>query len=173
MLIKAVAQLVDHNPDLRERLRSVIVGDGPQLTELRNLVNKLGLQEIVFWPGKRQDIDELLRSMNIFVLPSLNEGISNTILESMVTGLPIIATEVGGNPELIADGETGSLVPANNTDAIVEAIKRYVYDPRLTESHGRAARDRAVRLFSLRAMIESYGQLYDRLLSNSSRAPIS
>jgi sugar transferase (PEP-CTERM/EpsH1 system associated) len=173
MLIKAVAQLVDHNPDLRERLRSVIVGDGPQLTELRNLVNKLGLQEIVFLPGKRQDIDELLRSMNIFVLPSLNEGISNTILESMVTGLPIIATEVGGNPELIADGETGSLVPANNTDAIVEAIKRYVYDPRLTESHGRAARDRAVRLFSLRAMIESYGQLYDRLLSNSSRAPIS
>jgi sugar transferase (PEP-CTERM/EpsH1 system associated) len=170
LLVRAVALLVDHSPDVRERVRLVIVGDGPQLKELHDLVDKLGLHEIVFFPGKRQDIDELLRSMDIFVLPSCNEGISNTILESMVTGLPVIAAEVGGNPELIVDGETGWLIPANSADAIVEALQRYLDNPRLTESHGRAGRDRAVRLFSLQAMVQSYVQLYDRLLSSSSVA---
>jgi len=166
-LIAAVARMIESEPTLGSRLRLVIVGDGPLLSEYRQLVTKLGLQAIVWLPGTRDDIAALLRSMHLFILPSRNEGISNTILESMSTGLPVIASNIGGNPELVSDGESGFLISVNDTDAIIEAIERYLQDRSLMVSHGRAARERVINLFGLQAMVESYGQLYDRLLSTS------
>ena len=156
----------------RDALRLVIVGDGPESNKLEELVVELGLKDIVYMPGKKTNIAELLRSMRLFVLPSRNEGISNTILESMSTGLPVIATDVGGNPELVADGESGSLVAANDVEALADAIERYLQAPVLVESHGQAARDRAVQLFSLTAMVHSYERLYDRLLGKKAATRI-
>lgn len=164
LLIRAFAKVVARRSSDQSALRLVIVGDGPEMKHLRNLVAELGLEDIVLLTGRRTDISELLRSMRLFVLPSKNEGISNTVLESMATGLPVIATGVGGSPELVVDGETGFLVSPNDLDALEAAIDRYLSNPKLVQSHGRAARERVVRVFGLRTMLESYKQLYDRLL---------
>lgn len=165
LLLHAFAKLAADGARFHDTLRMVIVGDGPELQRLRNLASELGVQDIVLMPGKRTDIANLLRAMHLFVLPSRNEGISNTILESMSTGLPVIASDVGGNPELISDGENGALVPANDVDALAAAIERYLDDPALVDAHGAAARERAVRHFSLSAMVQSYQRMYDRMLS--------
>ena len=98
--------------------------------------------------------------MDVFVLGSFREGISNTVLEAMATGLPVVATDTGGNRELVVDGVTGALVPPGDSDSLAAAICRYVDDERLCELHGRASRKRAVERFSLDAMVTSYGELY-------------
>ena len=164
-LIDAMAQVNERDPGVGQKLRLVLVGEGFQLVELRQKVEALGLQSAAWLPGKRDDIPQLLRSMHLFVLPSRNEGISNTILESMSTALPVIASNVGGNPELVSNGKTGLLIKANDTDAIIAALLFYLYHPLALDSHGRAARDRATGTFGLEVMVQSYAQLYDRLLN--------
>lgn len=167
VLIRAFASVVAKSLSNQGALRLVIVGDGPEMSNLRDLVAELGLDNIVLLTGKRTDIAELLRAMRLFVLPSQNEGISNTVLESMATGIPVIATRVGGNPELVVDGETGSLISPNDPVALEAAIERYLSSPELIDLHGRAARERVVKVFSLTTMLQSYRQLYDRLLGMS------
>ena len=103
--------------------------------------------------------------MDIFVLASLREGISNTLLEAMASGLPIVATETGGNTELVSPGESGKLVQTGDSEALANAIAAYVADPDLRTRHGRRARDRAVAQFSIVAMVESYRRLYDLALT--------
>ncbi|MEM9058512.1 MAG: glycosyltransferase, partial [Pseudomonadota bacterium] len=112
----------------------------------------------------RDDVAALMRSMSFFALPSLNEGISNTVLEAMATGLPVVATAVGGNPELIADGVTGSLVPVDDQAALAAALMDYAADAGRRRQHGLAARERAVAEFSLDTMVRRYAGLYDSLL---------
>ena len=102
--------------------------------------------------------------MDVFVLPSLAEGISNTILEAMATGLPVVATNVGGNSEILLDGITGFLVPRGNPGALAAAIRRYVDDPELCRIHGADARNRCETEFSIGAMVRNYQNLYDELL---------
>ncbi len=167
VLIRAFARASAKPSSNHDALRLVIVGDGPEMSNLKDLVAELGLGDIVLLTGRRTDIAELLRAMRLFVLPSQNEGISNTVLESMATGIPVIATRVGGNPELVVDGETGSLISPNDPDALEAAIDRYLCSPELMETHGRAARERVVGVFSLTRMLQSYHQLYDRLLGTS------
>ena len=161
VLIAAVAQLVSDNPRSRRRLRLVIVGDGPTYTAVSEQVREAALDDIVFLAGHRKDIPEVLRSLDLFVLPSQNEGISNTVLEAMATGLPVVGTNVGGNPELIQDARTGYLVPPNSPGELAAAIRRYVDDAGLRRDHGRAARRRAQELFSLKHMVAEYDQMYD------------
>jgi glycosyltransferase involved in cell wall biosynthesis len=115
-------------------------------------------------PGERNDIPAILRGLDCFVLPSLAEGISNTILEAMASGLPIIATEVGGNAELVESGLTGELVPSANPDRMADKILAYLRDPEHARNAGAAGRKRAERLFSLNTMIATYQALYDRQL---------
>jgi glycosyltransferase involved in cell wall biosynthesis len=98
----------------------------------------------------------------VFVLPSLNEGISNTILEAMATGLPVVATAVGGNVELVDDA-TGMLVTAGDDAALARALGRYLADAELRTAHGRNARAVAVERFSLPAMVAGYQGVYDAL----------
>ena len=116
-------------------------------------------------PPERGDVPALLRGFDYFVLPSLGEGISNTILEAMATGLPVIATDVGGNAELVQPGETGALVPAADPEALARQILVYARNPNAARAAGRAGRARAERLFSLDAMVTRYKRLYDSHLA--------
>ena len=154
----------------------VIVGDGPCRADLHGRAAALGLGERVRFLGARKDVAHVLGAMDVFVLPSIAEGVSNTILEAMATGLPVVATRVGGNPELVSPGVTGQLVPRQHPDALADAIDRYLGDPVLRLAHGTQARARAVEMFSLDSMREAYADLYDELggarpvRSNAARA---
>jgi glycosyltransferase involved in cell wall biosynthesis len=110
----------------------------------------------------------------VFVLPSLAEGISNTILEAMASGLPIVATDVGGNAELVAQDKTGLLVPRGEPDMLADAIRVYVDSPDLRRLHGANARKRCEDEFSLDAMVQRYQDVYDDLLNTGLElAPVS
>jgi glycosyltransferase involved in cell wall biosynthesis len=110
-----------------------------------------------------------MRGFDVFVLPSLAEGISNTILEAMATGLPVLATRVGGNEELVAEGHTGALVAAGDVEALAQGLVNGCADADHTRSLGAAGRQRVVDKFSLPAMVDAYKGLYDRLLAASRR----
>jgi sugar transferase (PEP-CTERM/EpsH1 system associated) len=163
-LIRAFARLITERPALAQTARLVIIGDGPLHGELRALLEQENLLHLCWLPGSRDDIPALLRSLDLFVLPSLNEGISNTILEAMASGLPVVATDVGGNPELVVDGETGRLVPPADPAALAGAIEDYMAAPGKAAAVGRAARQHAERDFSLKAMVAAYTRLYDGLM---------
>lgn len=163
-LIKAFAKLLRRSD--AARLRLVIVGDGPMLEDLRRLVLELGVAENCWLPGSSDRIPELLRAMHVFVLPSLAEGISNTVLEAMASGLPVIGSDVGGTPELIETGRQGFLFPAGDADVLAELLARYEASDALRREHGDAARDRAVAEFSLVSMVGGYGSIYDELTSS-------
>lgn len=167
VLVSAAAQLVHENVALRRRVRLAIVGDGPTYATVSAQVRDAGLDDVVSLVGNRKDVPEVLRSVDIFVLPSRNEGISNTVLEAMATGLPVIGTNVGGNPELIEHGRTGYLVAPNSPGELAAAIRRYVDDAALRRDHGTAARSRAEDCFSLNTMLMGYRQMYDHYLSST------
>jgi sugar transferase (PEP-CTERM/EpsH1 system associated) len=159
-LVRAFATLVGRRPDLRDRLRLAIVGDGPLWEDLRTLAGSLGIDSLTWLPGSLDSVPDVLRALDVFVLPSLNEGISNTILEAMATGLPVIATNVGGNVELIEDGVCGRLFPARDVGTLARLLERYTEEA-LREAHGRAARRLAVERYSLKAMVDRYEEVYD------------
>jgi glycosyltransferase involved in cell wall biosynthesis len=125
-----------------------------------------GAENLAWLPGERTDIPELMRAMDLFVLPSLGEGISNTILEAMSSGLPVIATRVGGNVELVKEGVTGELVTPGNATEIASAIMKYYKCFELRDSHGAAARQYILENFSMEAMLKNYLGVYDRVLQH-------
>jgi sugar transferase (PEP-CTERM/EpsH1 system associated) len=156
---------------LRERLRGsdfdcrlVIAGDGPERAPLQRLLGQLGLADCVCLLGNRTDIAELLRECNVFVLSSIAEGIPLTVLEAMASGLPVVATAVGGVADVVRDGETGTLVAASDPAALAAAIEHYARDADLRRRHGEAGRLRVAAHFSLSAMVSAYSALYDQLL---------
>lgn len=160
-LARAFIRLVESVPEARRRLRLVIVGDGSLRAEVENLLAEAGLRDLTWLPGARDDVSDLLRALDLFVLPSRAEGISNTILEAMACGLPVVATAVGGNAELVVDGLTGRLVPAGDPAALAAAIQTYLDDPGLLDAHGVAGRRRVEERFSLDAMVAAYLAVYD------------
>jgi sugar transferase (PEP-CTERM/EpsH1 system associated) len=155
-LIRAVARIAPEQPDAM----LVIVGDGPRRQSLGALADTLRLNDRIQMLGERDDVARLLRGFDVFVLSSVAEGISNTILEAMATGLPVVATRIGGNPELVEDGAHGRLVPARDPAAMAEALNEYLADPLLRAMHGKASRQRAVTQFDLSVMVDAYRQLY-------------
>ena len=158
-------------------LRLVMVGDGPLRGDVESVLADAGVRDMAWLPGERSDIPAVMRGLDCFVLPSLAEGISNTVLEAMATGVPVIATRVGGNPELVDDESTGRLVPPQSDDALTAAILRYFDDPAVARRHGGAARSAVVRRFSLDRMVQDYRALYDTArkhrLSSAARADAS
>jgi sugar transferase (PEP-CTERM/EpsH1 system associated) len=142
----------------------LIVGDGPLRVELEALGRGLGLDDRVRLLGDRQDVAQILRALDCFVLPSVGEGISNAILEAMATALPVVATRVGGNVELVEDGETGLLVEVGQPEALVRALECYLGDAGIARKHGAAARARVEREFGLARMLTGYGDLYRSLV---------
>ncbi len=168
--VKNQEALLEAFARLRQRhagLRLVIVGDGPLRGHLQSRAQSLGVAGDVTFTGSRTDTPELLRGFDVFVLPSVNEGISNTILEAMACGVPVVASGVGGNPELVVDGVCGSLYDPADPQGLQQAILPYLGDPALRERQGRAARERVVQNFSLDSMVGRYLALYDELLAAS------
>ncbi len=163
-LVQAFIHLAETTPDARQRLRLVIVGEGSTRATLETLLNAAGLRELTWLPGARDDVPELLRAMDVFALPSQAEGISNTILEAMACGLPVVATEVGGNAELVVEGETGRLVPASDPEALAAAMREFIENPERMNACGAAGRRRVEEQFSMAAMAAAYLQVYDAAL---------
>lgn len=162
-LIDAFARLRLNAPELAPRLKLTIVGDGPLLPAVREQVATLGLQDAVWLPGARADIDALLHSFSVFALPSLAEGTPVSLLEAMACGLPVVASNVGGIPEIVDDGVQGLLVPVGAIDALATALGRYAADRALRIAHGLAGRSRVEERCSMHAMLTAYGTLYDGL----------
>jgi sugar transferase (PEP-CTERM/EpsH1 system associated) len=164
-LVLAFLRALELDPALRSRLRLVIAGDGPLRAQCVSLLAAAGVSDLAWLPGERRDVPDLMRGLHCFVLPSLAEGISNTILEAMACGLPVIATAVGGNADLVVDGTTGLLVPPADVPAIASAISKLALEPERATAMGRAGRARAEANFSLQTMVASYRNLYDRHLA--------
>jgi sugar transferase (PEP-CTERM/EpsH1 system associated) len=167
-LVEAFIRLKS-GPAEAKAVRLLMVGDGELYDAAARRLREAGLEHEAWLAGSRDDVAELLRRMDVFVLGSLREGISNTILEAMATGLPIIATATatGGSRELIVDTVTGKLVPPGDSQALADAIQAYVADAAKRERHGRKARDSARQAFSISAMVDKYLRLYTDALQHS------
>ena len=168
-LVRAFLRLLADQPELRKQLRLVIIGDGVSRSECLELLHAADAGHLAWLPGERGDVAEIMRALDVFVLPSLGEGISNTILEAMASGLPVVATEVGGNPELVEQGLTGKLVPAGDPAAMAQALLEYASDSGQVQAHGLAARAKIEACFSMAAMVTSYLGVYDRVLGDKCR----
>jgi glycosyltransferase involved in cell wall biosynthesis len=156
--------LLKREPELKQRVRLMLVGDGSMKSAIENRISEAGIGPLVWMTGSRNDVSELMAALDVFVLPSKAEGISNTILEAMATGLPVIATEVGGNSQLVLDGETGFIIPSEKPSLLAEKLYEYINKPELLESHAKAGRLRAEQQFSLQHMVNQYQTVYDELL---------
>lgn len=162
--------------------RFLIVGDGffargrtavrddAYLGELTSLAAQLGLQDRVVFTGMRSDIERILAELSISVMPSLSEGLSNALLESMAAGLPVVATRVGGTAEAVQDGENGFLVPPGDPQAIAQVVGRLLDAPALGERIGDAARRSIAARYSMTRVVESTSLIYEALLEHNGRA---
>lgn len=163
-LIKAFAAMRAAN-----HVRLLLCGDGPSNLELRALARELAVDDRVIFTGFRDDVPDVLAAMDVFVLPSVTEGMSNAILEAMASGLPCIATRVGGNGELVSHGVNGLLVPTGSPDKLHDAIRHLVDDDAARLRMGRAGRHRSETRFSLDGMVARYEDLYEGLILGGRR----
>jgi glycosyltransferase involved in cell wall biosynthesis len=141
------------------------MGDGALRQEAESVLAEAGVRELAWFAGERADVPQFMRGLDCFVLPSLAEGVSNTILEAMATRLPVIATRVGGNAELIESGMTGTLVPSAHPEALAQAILAYFGDRATARRHAKAAHHVTLTRFSLETMVAAYASVYERALS--------
>ena len=164
ILTRAFIRMVQQQPARAAPARLVIVGEGPARAACIELLQAAGLAHLAWLPGERHDIATIMRTLDVFVLPSKNEGISNTILEAMASGLPVIATAVGGNIELVEDGVNGTLIQPGDVANLAQALLTYLDTPaRIAEQAGHARRY-AEQRFSIPAMAEAYATVYDQSL---------
>ena len=166
-LATAFVRALEMQPGAAKHLRLVMVGDGALRNAVSAVLDRPGVRDRVWFAGERADVPDMLRGLNCFVLPSLAEGVSNTILEAMATGLPVIATRVGGNAELIESGLTGTLVPPANSDALAQAMLGYFNDRATASRHAKAGRRVVENRFSLSRMVADYESMYERALATA------
>ncbi|HET9463033.1 MAG TPA: TIGR03088 family PEP-CTERM/XrtA system glycosyltransferase [Thiobacillus sp.] len=164
MLARAFIQLVHQRPERAARARLVIVGGGPARATCLALLQAAGMAHLAWLPGERDEIADIMQGLDVFVLPSKNEGISNTILEALASGLPVIATAVGGNVELVEAGVNGMLVQPGDVAGMAQALLGYLDAPARIAEHGENARQQAVQRFSIPVMAEAYATVYDKTL---------
>lgn len=141
--------------------RLVVVGDGPAREALKLRARALHIEDAVDWLGQRDDVRELLPGFDVYANSSISEGISLTLLEAMAAELPVVATDVGGSPEVVEDGQTGALCPARSPDALGSSLQRIFGDARLAADYGRAGRSRVCEHFTLDRMVARYAELYE------------
>lgn len=159
-LLKAAALLLHRGVDVRV----LLVGAGPEMAALQQQVKETeGLSDRVVFVGACERIPEMLNAMDIFVLSSLGEGMSNTLLEAMACALPVVATRVGGNPELVEENLTGYLFSPEDVDGLASILERHLCDETTRRCLGAAARERAALQFSLDRMVAEYHNLYIEL----------
>jgi sugar transferase (PEP-CTERM/EpsH1 system associated) len=164
MLARAFVEALKLDPSLTRRIRLVIVGEGSLRASVEKVLLDGNAAQYAWLPGERDDVAAIMRGLDCFVLPSLAEGVSNTILEAMASALPIIATAVGGNPELIEHEVSGRLVPSGDSGALARAMIAYLRDWQTARQHADAARLIVQRRFSLQRMVNEYSQLYATML---------
>jgi glycosyltransferase involved in cell wall biosynthesis len=157
-LIDAFSRILAGRPDAF----LVLVGDGPLRQDLVQFSHQLGAADRILFLGERSDLPDLFRSFDVFVLPSLLEGTSMSILEAMASGLPVVASAVGGTPDLLAPGECGVLFDSGDTDAFVLAVNELLASDRMRQDLGMKARRRAEAAFSEQGVISRYEALYER-----------
>jgi sugar transferase (PEP-CTERM/EpsH1 system associated) len=160
-LIRAFKQVLQSVP----AAKLLLIGDGPLEYKIKSLVSKLGLGNQVKFLGRRRDIPGLLKTFDVFVLPSSSEGLPMAILEAMASGLPIIATNVGGNPEVVINEETGIIVPAKNPGALAEATCRLLSNRNEARNMGVRGQNRVKGYFTFEAMAREYAAIYESLLN--------
>ena len=160
LLARAFVRLLREHPEMTERARLVIVGEGPLRGEIESTLAAAGLQAHAWLPGARDDVAQILRMLDVFVLPSQAEGTSCTLQEAMASGLPVVATAVGGTPDLVEEGATGHLVPSDDEAALATAIHRVLSDEAGAGRFALTARSRAVNQFGLDAMVRAYESLF-------------
>lgn len=169
LLIDAFANMVEDFPEQHKTARLLIVGDGPLNETLMRQIKERDLESLVYMAGDRSDVPELVRLMDIFVLPSLAEGVPNTILEAMSCGLPIVATDVGGNSELIDDGVHGRLVRSKDCRQLAEVLLELMQSPSDRVRMGQAGRAKVLQQFDWELTKNHYLSLYDELIKPKGR----
>jgi glycosyltransferase involved in cell wall biosynthesis len=158
--IEAAKKILERFPNTE----FILVGDGALRQRFEKLSEELGIRQKIHFLGKRNDIPVLLSSLNVSVLCSTNEGFSNVILESMAAGKPVVATKIGGSPEMVTNGVTGYLVPPADPDALAKAIITSLQNEEKANVMGEAGRKRATDIFSVEAMVSEYEKLYRLLI---------
>jgi len=163
-LARAFVHALDLEPALKKRLRLVMIGDGPLRAQAQAVLQDGGVADLAWLPGERSDVADIMRGLHAFALPSLAEGISNTVLEAMASALPVIATDVGGNADLVVPGETGDIIAAADPLAMARRILHLAYEPGQARSRGIAGRQRVESQFSMQAMVANYQRVYEEQL---------
>ena len=156
ILFRAVAKVTREEP----RFHLVVVGDGELRDSLQGLIRELHLEEHILMAGSRSDVAQLMAAFDAFVLSSYTEGLAMTLLEAMAAELPIVATRVGGNAEVVVDGETGRIVPPRDADRLADALQWMATHPDAARAMGTRGRERAVARFSVEAMVTAYEAAY-------------
>jgi len=165
-LVRAAARVVREIP----HAAFLLVGDGPDRPVVEREIARLGLEENVRLLGERDDVPRLLHAFDLYVLSSITEGLSLSILEAMAAGRAIVATRVGGNPELLDDGGAGVLVPARDPEAMADAVARLLRDPEQRRTLGARARARAREVFDVHRVARRLEGIYERALEERGRA---
>jgi glycosyltransferase involved in cell wall biosynthesis len=156
-LLRAFQQLKSAPNDLR----LILLGDGPERESLEALAGSLELEGRVHFLGYRRDVRALLPALDLFVNCSIHEGVSLTILEAMAASLPVVATRVGGTPEVVVDEQTGVLVPPRSATALADALRALLQAPDRARRLGTLGRSRVVAEFNIDRMVESYRRVYE------------
>lgn len=165
-LLRAIALAHRLSPDVSTRF--LFIGEGALRVSLQSEIQNLGLEGKVNLLGNSDRVADYLAASDVFILPSRLEGMSNAIMEAMATGLPVIANNVGGNPELVKSGSTGILCEQNNDQDMANAILQLAKDKTLREKMGMAARQRAEEVFSIASMMKAYENYYKRVANTGS-----
>jgi len=161
--LRAARILADQGRNVRFLMIGAVSVEQDYKSEMETLARDLNLNGRVIFTGQRQDVSDILRDVDIVVHPSLTEGLSNVILEAMAAGLPVVATRVGGNPELVQDGRTGLLIPPKDEAALASAIACLLDDPQTARKFGEAGRERIIQEFSISRLLSQTEELYLRL----------
>jgi glycosyltransferase involved in cell wall biosynthesis len=159
-LIKAIPDIVEVTPDTR----FLLVGDGPLRPNLENLARKLNVYDRIIFTGFRSDIPDLLSTMDVLAVPSLQEGFPMITLEAMAMAKPVVATQIQGITEQIVDGKEGVLIPPRNPEALARTVQRLITNKELSARLGRTARNRVEDFFSIGKMVRETEKVYSSLL---------
>lgn len=164
--------LIEILPDLKKispQIKLILVGGGEEEGNLKKSAIKKGVKNDVIFLGQRSDVNQILKAFDIFVFPSLTEGLPLVVIEAMATGLPIVASHVGGIPELVVNGETGFLVSPTSKEEIKETIIKLLNNPKLRKEMGQIARKRFETHFSLPQMVQKYIEVYEEVVRKFKR----
>jgi glycosyltransferase involved in cell wall biosynthesis len=163
LFLDAALHVADQNP----RVRFVIVGDGPLRPEMERYAYELGIANRVIFTGWRRDLQRIYADLDVLAVSSINEGTPVSAIEAMAAGRPVVATCVGGMPDLITEGEAGYLVPAEDAKALATAVASLLKDPKASRQMGQRARAVVKERFAAQRLITDMERLYQELVGNA------